>query len=580
MCTATAAGALTPRAARPAARRPNVVLVLTDDQGYGDLSCHGNPHLRTPNIDALAKQSVEFSRFYVSPVCAPTRSSLLTGRYNLRCGVYGVTTGFETMRTEEVTLAEALRGAGYRTALFGKWHLGEHYPYVPHAQGFDEFVGFRTGHWLNYFDPPLERNGQPIRGRGFITDFFTDQASAFMERNRERPFFLYLACNAPHSPCQVPDRYYERFRNNKELSPETAVVYGMVENLDENVGRLLRRADQLGLARDTIFIFLTDNGPNGQRFNAGLRGAKGAVYEGGVRVPFFIRWPGHFEAGRRVDTIAAHIDMYPTLLDLCGVPRPDGPPIDGMSLRPILEGSRQDWPDRMLFTHRETAAKPSAVYPGAARTQRFNLVNGAELYEIPTDPGERTNVAGKYPEKVKEMRAAYETWYAQAARECGFTRKPIPVGYAEENPVVLPAPQSYLSGELRFHNQNGYAHDWIDGWSRIEDAVYWEIEVVRPGTYEVSLAYACAAADLGASIAVSASGAELTAKIETATPMDFLPNDNRLDNTHYIDLAWDNLRLGRARLPKGRTRLNVRAVNRPGRTVMQLKSVSLRHVQP
>ena len=247
-CAATAAGALTPRAARPAARRPNVVLVMTDDQGYGDLSCHGNPHLRTPNIDAFAKQSVEFNRFYVSPVCAPTRSSLLTGRYNLRCGVYGVTTGFETMRTEEVTLAEALRGAGYRTALFGKWHLGEHYPYVPHAQGFDEFVGFRTGHWLNYFDPPLERNGKPIRGRGFITDVFTDEATAFMERNRERPFFLYLAYNAPHSPFQVPDRYYERFRNNKELAPETAVVYGMVENLDENIGRLLRRVDELELA--------------------------------------------------------------------------------------------------------------------------------------------------------------------------------------------------------------------------------------------------------------------------------------------------------------------------------------------
>ena len=186
---AAAAGTLAPRPASPAGRRPNVVLVMTDDQGYGDLSCHGNPYLRTPNIDGLAKQGVEFNRFYVSPVCAPTRSSLLTGRYNLRCGVYGVTSGFETMRTEEVTLAEALRGGGYRTGLFGKWHLGENYPYVPHAQGFDEFVGMRTGHWLNYFDPPLERNGKPFRARGYISDVLTDEAIGFMERNRAAAVF-------------------------------------------------------------------------------------------------------------------------------------------------------------------------------------------------------------------------------------------------------------------------------------------------------------------------------------------------------------------------------------------------------
>ena len=551
---------------------------MTDDQGYGDLSCHGNPYLRTPNIDGLGQQGVEFNRFYVSPVCAPTRSSLLTGRYNLRCGVYGVTTGYETMRTSEVTIAEALRGGGYRTALVGKWHLGEHYPNVPHAQGFDEFTGFRTGHWLNYFDPPLERNGKPFRASGYISDVFANEAMAFMERNRRQPFFLYLAFNAPHSPYQVPDRFFDRFRNNKDLSPATAAVYGMVENVDENIGRILKRMDELELSRDTIFIFLCDNGANGERFNAGLRGAKGAVYEGGVRTPFFIRWPGRFKGGQRVDNIAAHIDMYPTLLDFCGVPRPAGPPIDGISLRPLLEGKPGNWPDRKLFTHRELAKKPSAIYPGTVRTQQFNLVNGEELYEVAADPGEKNNVAAKYPEKVKELRAAYEGWYAEAARECGFKRLPIPVGYAEENPAVLHAPQSYFDGELHFHNQSGYAHDWIDGWTRAGDSVWWEIDVAHAGKYEISIQYACPASDVGAGVAVTAGKAELSGKIEKATAMEFLPNHNRVDNTHYIDLAWADLPMGQANLEKGRARLTVKALSKPGKAVMQLKSVSLRRL--
>jgi arylsulfatase A len=554
-------------------RRPNVVLIMSDDQGYGDLSCHGNPYLRTPVLDGLARQSVEFTRFYVSPVCAPTRSSLLTGRYNLRCGVYGVTTGYETMRSEEVTVAEALRAAGYRTGLVGKWHLGEHYPYVPHGQGFDEFIGFRTGHWPNYFDPALERNGTPIRTRGYITDVFTDEAIRFVERNRKEPFFLYLAYNAPHSPYQVPQTFLERFRD-PALSRETAIVYGMIENLDRNVGRLLAKLDERQLAEDTIVIFLTDNGPNGQRFNAGLRGTKGSVYEGGVRAPFLIRWPGKLRPGRR-DNLSAHVDVYPTLLDLCGVRRPDGPPIDGMSLRPVLEERTGERPERMLFTHRETARDPAATYPGAVRTQRFNLVNGTELYEIPSDPGERRNVAARYSEKVAELRAAYERWYEQAARECGFARKPIPVGYAAENPVVLPAPQSYFDGSLRFHGRNGYAHDWISGWTRVSDSVWWELDVVEAGAYDINLRYACRASDVGSRIAVEAGGARLEAAIEEATGTDPVPDHNLIPGSHYIELPWRTLAVGRAALSRGRTRLRVRAISKPGAAVMELKSVSL-----
>ena len=568
-----AGGALT---LAPPRRPPNVVLIMTDDQGYGDLSLHGNPHLRTPNLDTLARQGIEFTRFYVSPVCAPTRASLLTGRYNLRCGVWGVTHGKETMRPEETTLARTLRQAGYRTALIGKWHLGEHYPYVPHARGFDHFVGFRTGHWMNYFDSTLELNGKPYPTKGYITDALTDEAIRFIEANRARPFFLYLPYNAPHSPFQVPERYFRPFKE-QGLPDAVAAPYAMVANLDENIGRLMGRLDQMGLAGDTIVVFLTDNGPNGQRYNAGLRAAKGSVYEGGVRVPFFIRWPGRLEAGRRIEHIAAHIDVYPTLLELCGVPLPNHQlPLDGKSLASLLSGKAAGWPDRILFTHREAERNPSGTYPGAVRTQRFNLVNGKELYEISVDPGEQHDVAAKYPEKVRELRTAYEAWYAVAGPQCGFTRRPIPVGYAEEPLAVLPAPQSYPHGHLRFHGGPGYAHDWLTGWTSLEDWVEWEIDVARPGPFEVSLRYLCPASEVGAKIRLIVAGKTLEGVIREATPMERKPNRAVFPNEGYPEMHWGTLPLGRLELPAGHTRLAVRALAKPAATVMDLKEVWLR----
>jgi arylsulfatase A len=554
-------------------RRPNVILVMSDDQGYGDLSCHGNRRLRTKNIDALAAQSIEFTRFYVSPVCAPTRASLLTGRYNLRAGVHGVTRGRETMRHNETTAAESFRAAGYRTGLVGKWHLGEHYPYVPHGQGFEDFVGFRTGHWNWYFDAHLEHNGNPLTSSGFITDVLTDEAIRFLERNQTNPFFLYVAYNAPHSPYQVPEKYYEQFKNS-DLTEETKVVYGMISNLDENVGKLLSAVDRLGLADDTIFIFMTDNGPNGDRYNAGLRARKGSVYEGGVRVPFFIRWPKLWKQPRKIETIAAHIDIYPTLADLCGVTQAPGLAADGRSLRPLLEGKAEGWPDRMLFTHSDR--ERSQPYPGAVRTQRFNLVNGTELYDVSRDQGERTDVASSHPEVVKQLRSAYEAWYEEVSRECGFERLPIPVGYAEENPVVLPATQSYFDGSIGFENKNGYAHDWVSGWTRQVDRVWWEIDVVRSGTFDVSLRYACGEKDIGARIVVRAGDQAVNAEVRDSTSMTPLPNRNRVPSNHYIELDWATLKVGGLRLKKGRTRIVVEALSKPGNTVMELKDLRLR----
>ena len=358
--------------AGPAAadRKPNVLLIMTDDQGYGDLRLHGNAKIDTPVLDRLAGESTRFDRFFVCPLCTPTRASLLSGRYYLRTGVASVTRGLETMRSEEVTIAEVLKGGGYATGCFGKWHLGEHYPNHPNGQGFDEFFGMPTGHWDNYFDPRLEHNGRMVATRGYITDVLTDAGVRFIEQQRDRPFFCYVPYNAPHTPLQVPDALFDKYKA-RGLDDRAAAIYGMVENIDGNVGRLLRKLDALKLAGNTIVIFLSDNGPEGpegSRYNAGMRGMKGRVHEGGVRVPLFVRWPGRIPRGKVVKQIAAHVDLLPTIAELCGVPLPRTQPLDGRSLAGLLMAKGQDWPDRMIFTRMPNWKRLVSYTPVCTRT--------------------------------------------------------------------------------------------------------------------------------------------------------------------------------------------------------------------
>ncbi len=536
-------------------RRPNIVLILADDQGYGDLGCHGNPYAKTPNLDQLARESVEFTRFHVSPVCAPTRASLLTGRYHLRCGVHGVTGGRETMRSEELTLAEALKPAGYRTALYGKWHLGEHYPYVPHAQGFDEFVGFRTGHWINYWGPKFERNGKPYPLQGYATEALTNLGIRFLEE-QQNPFFLYLAYNVPHTPWQAPARFWDQYRG-MDIPKEAAAAYALNGCLDEQVGRLLHRLDELKLAEDTIVVYLSDNGPNGQRFNSGLRGIKGSVYEGGTRAPLFIRWKNHLTAGKKVDRVTAHIDLFPTLLDLCGVSAPQGPSIDGSSLKALLEGKEQFWPERMLFTHGERQASPESMYPGSVRTQRYNLVNGAELYDVQTDPGELKDIAAQNPAETGRLRQAYEAWFADVMQPYGLKSYLIPVGHTEENPVTLAAPEARLTGKVKFWQGSGWAHDWITNWVTDEDRASWEINVVRAGRYEATVHYLCAAPGVGAVVGIQAGSTKLEKKISRPTTLQSFPNRDLLPRKEAPEMHWAELKVGSFEFVKGKLRLEL-----------------------
>jgi arylsulfatase A-like enzyme len=563
-----------------APRQPNIVLIVTDDQGYGDLGSTGNPHLATPHLDRMAAESVTFDRFFVSPVCAPTRASLLTGRYHLRTGTWGVTGGRETMRGDEVTLAEMLRANGYRTGAFGKWHNGAHVPSTPRAQGFDEFFGFRGGHWNLYFDTNLEHDGRPVKTKGYIADVLTDEAMQFIDRHQRQPFFCYLAFNTPHSPLQVPDRYFDAF-SAKGLNTTIASVYGMVANIDDNVGRLLARLDRLRLRDDTIVIFLSDNGPAGagDRYNAEMRGRKATVHEGGVRVPFFVRWPARLQP-RKVDRIAADIDVLPTLVDLLGVPASSGEPLDGRSLRPLLEGDSAGWPDRLLFTHQARPEGPPNTYPGAVRTQRYRAVNegkGWQIFDMDVDPSQKTDVAAANAEVVRRLSDAYSVWFADVSRSA-FVRPPIEVGHASENPIELEAPDAVLSGLVYKNSRQGYANDWIAGWTSTDSTATWEIDVVRAGRYDVTLAYICQEQNAGSRIRVTA-GSKSTEAVVKGTPIRPIHLPHREPGQYYRSLVWSHLPVGSLHLEKGRARLEVRAVTKASDAVMELKHVALRYVK-
>jgi arylsulfatase A len=564
-------------AAQP--RRPNVILVMTDDMGWGDVRSHGNDRIDTPVLDRLAASGVRFERFFVSSVCAPTRASLLTGRHHLRTGVCWVTRGLETMRSEEATLAEVLKEAGYATGCFGKWHNGAHYPYHPNGQGFDEFFGFCGGHWTNYFDATLERNRQPAAARGYITDVLTDAALAFVDKHRDHPFFCYVPFNAPHGPFQVPDRYFTKYRQ-RGLDDRTACIYGMVENIDDNVARLLKKLEELKLADDTIVIFTTDNGPNSDRYNGGMKGRKGSVDEGGIRVPLFVRWPGRLKAGNTVTQIAAHYDLLPTLVELCGIDKPKTLPLDGVSLVPLLKGQAGDWPERLIFTHQSRGGQVQAA-PASVRTQQWRLTNtgkGWQLYDMARDPEQKLDVARENPQVVAKLSAAYDAWFREVTKH-GFPRLPIPVGREQAPLVELPAPECYLEGKLTFKGTSGWAHDWLTNWTSTGDRAWWEIDVARPGRYEVTLLYTCPKADVGSTIKVKAAGRTVEGVVRDAHDPSPLPSPDRVPRSEVYEKTWARLKVGALELPKGPTKLTVQALTKPGRQVGELKGVQIKWVE-
>ncbi len=479
--------------------RPNVVVVITDDQGYGDIGAHGNPLIQTPELDRLWAESVRLVDFHVDPTCTPTRAALLTGRYSIRSGARHTIMGRSLMSPQEVTLPELFRKAGYRTGLFGKWHLGDNYPLRPQDRGFEVAVYHKGGGvgqgpdwWGNdYFDDVYFRNGIPERFHGYCTDVWFHEALRFIEAHRTEPFFCWIATNAPHAPYIVAEEYWKPYAE-KGVPEPMAQFYGMITNIDENLGRLRRALRDWGLEENTLLIFLTDNGtaagvapkvaPNQWAgFNAGMRGQKGSEYDGGHRVPCFLFWPaGGLTGGRDIRELTAHIDLLPTLMELCGLDRPSEPPLDGQSLVPLLYNESAHWPDRILFVHSQRLQKVEKWHQTAVMTKRWRLVRGVELYDMQADPGQTRNVAEHHPEVVARLTAAYEAWWKSI--EPAFDPPvAIHVGSLAENPTVL------------------MSHDWLVeepklcAWNQplvaqgLRSSGPWAINVERAGRYRFEL---------------------------------------------------------------------------------------------
>ena len=477
---------------------PNMILVITDDQGYGDIAAHGNPVIKTPVLDRLHAESVRLVDFHVDPTCSPTRSALLTGRYSTRTGVWHTIMGRSLMRPEEVTIAEVFRSAGYATGMVGKWHLGDNYPLRPQDQGFDEVfyhpaggVGQGPDFFGNdYFDDTYVRDGRLEPTTGYVTDVWFDDALAFVDRHQDAPFFLYLATNAPHGPYFVEESYAQPYRQ-QGVSDIMARFYGMITNIDDNMGRLTRQLDSLGLAENTILIFMTDNGSaegwsnwRGEEgswdgFNAGMRAGKGSEYDGGHRVPLFVRWPaGGLTGGRDVDGLTAHIDVLPTLAELSGLDAPESAALDGISLAPQLYG--EPVPSRTLFVHSQRIPYPEKWRKSSVMSGPWRLVNQTELYNLATDPAQAVDVAATYPERADSLRAAYDAWWRSLMPSFeGFVR--IGIGADEENPIQL-NPHDW---HVEHQRQSVWNHRQVT--NGMMGNGFWAVDVTQSGTYTFEL---------------------------------------------------------------------------------------------
>ncbi|NNJ24564.1 arylsulfatase [Alienimonas chondri] len=586
-----------------AARRPNVLLILTDDQGWGDIHSHGNEKLDTPNLDRLADEGARFERFFVSPVCAPTRAAMLTGRYSLRCGVHGVTRGHEAMRPGEVTIAELLQDAGYRTGCFGKWHNGAHARTNPYGQGFDEFAGFTAGHWNNYFDPllpyppkhaatrvePAAPDG-PQRSEGYIADIFTDAALRFIgdrstDASEAAPWFCYVPYNTPHWPPQVSEELFAKYVD-RGFDTETAAAYAMVENIDRNVGRLTAALEQWGMAEDTIVLFLTDNGPNGKRYNGHMLGRKGSAHEGGVRVPLFVRYPRIVAPEVVVRQNAAHIDLLPTLCELCGVEPPQDRVLDGRSLLPILNGDvpgDPPWEDRQLFTFKDWRGTPNGER-GAVRTDRWRCVREGkrwELFDMHADPGQTTDVSDQFPKVRDDLAEAFAAKWAEVTAD-GFD--PVPTLLTSEIGATLPAHEAELRpaiGEgIRYVGPNGWANDWILGWEDADAFAEWPIEIEGGDhRYDVEILFAATSEQVGSTFAVEVgSMGEVRGTVERAFDPPLYPSPDRFTRPEAYEKPWATLNLGTVLLREGTETLRLKAIKKPGETMPEVKAVRLRPV--
>ena len=568
--------------------QPNVVIFLADDAGWGDYSHSGNTQVATPHIDSIAKEGVSLDRFYVCPVCAPTRAEFLTGRYHPRGGVKGVSTGLERLNLDEKTLADALKAAGYATGAFGKWHNGSQWPYHPMARGFDTYFGHTSGHWGEYFDAPLEQVGKMIRTKGYIVDVCTDQALKFIDENKQKPFFCYVPFTTPHSPWAAPEKDWARMKNlpitqratesNKEVADETRCALAMIENQDMNVGRVLTKLKELGLEKNTIVLYFSDNGPNSLRWTGGMKGKKGSTDEGGVRSVCFLRWPEKLPAGHTVMQIAGAIDLLPTLTSLTGVKRVGDKPLDGRDLTPLLLKESPDWPERMIFS-----TWGSAI---SVRTQRHRLDNNGKLFDMIADPGQTTPINDKAPAIAAQLKGAVDNWRKEMfAKNDGLKNKnmgneidprPIPVGYREFPITMLPARDGEPRGKV-MRSSGAPNCSYFVNWKSTDDSLVWLLEVKTAGRYTVSIDYTCPIADAGSSVELRLKEAHLIGTVTPGWDPPLYTNQDTLRRPEGESQMKEfrTLTLGEIELPAGEAPLTLRAIKIPGKSVMDLRRLTL-----
>lgn len=546
-----------------ATERPNVVVVVTDDQGWGDLSLHGNTALATPHLDQLANEGLQLTQFFVQPVCSPTRAEFLTGRYYPRGGVYATGAGGERLNADEQTIADVFRYAGYATGAFGKWHNGTQAPYHPLNRGFDRFYGFTSGHWGSYFDAPVDDNGKLTRCSGYLPDALTTAAMAFIDRQvaASKPFFTYLALPTPHSPMQTPDADWARFRERAVTPPRfdaqrqdvdhTRAALAMVENIDHNVGRLLSRLDALRVADNTIVVFFSDNGPNGHRWNGDLRGIKGATDEGGVRSPLFIRWPATLPAGQRTDILSGAIDLLPTLAALAGIEWQPPQPLDGVDLSATLTEPGRSTP----------APRTLHAYWGgrhSVRTARYRLDHDDRLYDLVEDPGQLKDISALHPDRVQHLRDDKAAW----AHEVGAgqaVQRPLTVGYPGLAITQLPARDAHWDGGIE-RSSRWPNHSYLRHWQSGSDRIYWPVDVGEAGDYRVTVYYTAPGASVGTRITLE-SGQQATSATVTAAhdPPETGMAQDRVPRTESYVKDFRPLDLGTIRLEPGRGTLRLAA---------------------
>lgn len=561
-------------------QRPNVIVILTDDQGWGDLSQNGNTNLSTPNIDQLAAEGATFDRFYVCPVCSPTRAEFLTGRYHPRGGVYSTSAGGERLDLDERTIGDTFKAGGYRTAAFGKWHNGMQYPYHPNARGFEEYYGFCSGHWGHYWSPMLDHNGEMVKGNGFIIDDLTDHAIDFIKEDSNRPFFVYLPYNTPHSPMQVPDRWWNKFKDfelklhnrdpKKENLQHIRAALAMCENIDHNVGRIMEVLKNSGKSQNTIVVYFCDNGPNGTRWNGDMKGRKGSTDEGGVRSPCIVRWPRAIPAGRKIKVNGAAIDLHPTLAAMAGLRTANQQPLDGKSLAPQLvakvDPAEKD--DRVIVSHWRGRV--------SAKLGPYRMDNNGALFNLENDPGQRTNIAKIRQIPAGKLKAAIRKYRETVLPGYDDDQRPFVLCHPDYPNTQIPARDGKAKGGIKRSNKFPNS-SFFTNWTSTDDSIAWTAEVLSGGRYEAEIYYSCPNGDQGSEIELSFNDSKLSGKVEKAHSSELVGGaEDRVKRAESYEQNWSTMTLGEIDLKPGTGTLTLKATKIPGRSVMDFRLLLLR----